>query len=110
MANVVGNSNVLIGHGIERNKIASMVSYISNDKYISDYLGIPIAMVKRVRAAMPSKKVGPDFPKGSNGEPMDPINAMDIPRKNAAIGSAALLDAMMRYYANRKKRINDSAA
>ena len=107
MSNVYKKSKLLLGHGVERDKVASMVSYISDDNYISNYLGIPLAMVRRIRSAMPQK---PD--KRTYEEKIDtlPLASAEGASKDAILGSANLLRAMLRYYENRKTGKRDSAA
>src|SRR3546814_4724720 len=90
----------------ERKTIERLCCYIKDDSMIATYVGVPKSEVVRIRAKArraPSERIGPSLdgpPKASER----PDNSSVIQRTNAAQGSADLLKALERHYAQTAKR------
>src|SRR3546814_6732606 len=90
----------------ERKTIERLCCYIKDDSMIATYVGVPKSEVVRIRAKArraPSERIGPSLdgpPKASER----PDNSSVIQRTNAAQGSADLLKALERHYAQTDRK------
>ena len=98
--------------------IIRAIGYITDDKYIAAYFGVDVRRVNRLRKEVTTRKAQLETLQASkqpeNGKPTYASSGMnsDAERKwnaNAKQGSAQLLKALLKFFANRERRLREQA-
>lgn len=96
--------------------IIRAIGYITDDKYIAAYFGVDVRRVNRLRKEVSTRKAQLETLQSAkqpeNGKPAYASSGMnsDAERKwnaNAKEGSAQLLKALLKFFANRERRLRE---
>lgn len=98
--------------------IIRAIGYITDDNYIAAYFGVDVRRVNRLRKDVENHKAKLETlqsaKQSENGKPTYASSGMnsDAERKwnaNAKEGSAQLLKALLKFFANRERRLREQA-
>lgn len=98
--------------------IIRAIGYITDDNYIAAYFGVDVKRVNRLRKDVENHKAKLETlqsaKQSENGKPTYASSGMnsDAERKwnaNAKEGSAQLLKALLKFFANRERRLREQA-
>jgi len=96
--------------------IIRAIGYITDDKYIATYFGVDVRRVNRLRKEVSTRKAQLEAVQSAkqpeNGRPLASSSGLnsDSERKwnaNAKEGSAQLLKALLKFFANRERRLRE---
>lgn len=96
--------------------IIRAIGYITDDAYIAAYYGVEISRVNRLRKEVGNRKAKVETLRTAkqpeNGRPLASSSGLnsDSERKwnaNAKEGSAQLLKALLKFFANRERRLRE---
>lgn len=96
--------------------IIRAIGYITDDKYIATYFGVDVRRVNRLRKEVSTRKAKVETVRqvklSENAKPTSQYSGMnsDSERKwnaNAKEGSAQLLKALLKFFANRERRLKE---
>jgi hypothetical protein len=109
---------ITTGRGKADQDIIRAIGYITDDKYIAAYFGVDVKRVNHLRAQVNRDKAKAEPVRqvklSENAKPTSHYSGMnsDAERKwnaNAKEGSAQLLKALLKFFANRERRLREQS-
>lgn len=82
--------------------------YIKDDQYIASVYGVSVWRVKRLREKVPQNKRAENRAYHHQGEPVDYKNSERAYHQMMEIGSRSLLEKLLKFFDERRKRMNDA--